>query len=181
MTDPRVRALGLATLAAWLLTAGIGAFMLRTWIAGGGLRRQRATGVGVPPLAVWAGFLATSSVVLAWLDVVIVCGAITLGICMVTLWTPYPVMTPSPEQSPPEQDPSEQRPPEQGRWDRGPLGQRPDDPFTVTDEMIAALLTEPFPARKRRGVNLAPLIPVCHGFAAIATFLLVTLTAASVM
>jgi len=41
--------MGLAALIAWLLTASIGGYMLRTWIARGGLRRQRATGVGVPP------------------------------------------------------------------------------------------------------------------------------------
>src|SRR4029077_7533556 len=41
--------LGLAALIAWLFTAGIGGYMLRTWVARGGLRRQRATGVGVPP------------------------------------------------------------------------------------------------------------------------------------
>jgi hypothetical protein len=44
---------GLAALIAWLLTAGIGGYMLRTWVARGGLRRQRATGVGVPPAVVF--------------------------------------------------------------------------------------------------------------------------------
>jgi hypothetical protein len=48
--------------------------------------------------------------------------------------------------------------------------------FTVTDEMIASLLAEPVPVRRRRG-NLLPLIPLAHGFAALTTFLL-TVTAA---
>ena len=63
---------GLAALIAWLFTASIGGYMLRTWIARGGLRRQRTTGVGVPPgvvfghagaalagLAVWVSYLAS--------------------------------------------------------------------------------------------------------------------------
>ena len=41
--------LAIAALIAWLITVSIGGYMLRTWIARDGLRRQRATGVGVPP------------------------------------------------------------------------------------------------------------------------------------
>jgi len=51
------------------------------------------------------------------------------------------------------------------------------DPFTVTDEMIARLLAEPPPARPRRRLHLLPLIPACHGFAAMTTFLLAVLAA----
>ena len=65
--------IGLAALIAWLLTASIGGYMLRTWVARDGLRRQRATGVGVPPgvvfghasaalvgLTVWISYLAAA-------------------------------------------------------------------------------------------------------------------------
>jgi hypothetical protein len=169
------RPLGLAALIAWLLTAGIGAYMLRTWIARGGLRHQRATGVGVPPavvfghagaaltgLAVWLGFLASGWRPLAWAGAGLVATAITLGICTVTLWTPYPVRTPVP--------------PDPGS---ATGSGEPADTFRVTDEMIARLLAQPFPVRRRRRVHLLPLIPACHGFAAIATFLLALLTAAS--
>ena len=38
-----------ATLISWLLTASMGAFMLRTWLARGGLRRERARVGGLPP------------------------------------------------------------------------------------------------------------------------------------
>ena len=38
-----------ATLISWLLTASLGAFMLRTWLARGGLRRERARTGGLPP------------------------------------------------------------------------------------------------------------------------------------
>src|SRR5580693_2998970 len=107
--------IGLAALIAWLLTAGIGGYMLRTWVARGGLRRQRATGVGVPPavvfghagaalvgLTVWISYLSSGWRPLAWIGVVLVCAAISLGICTVTLWTPYPVR-PDPEAPAPAQ------------------------------------------------------------------------------
>jgi hypothetical protein len=164
--------MGLAALIAWLLTASIGGYMLRTWVARGGLRRQRATGVGVPPgvvfghagvalsgLAVWISYLSSGWHPLAWIGVTLVCAAICLGICTVTLWTPYPVL----------------REPGAGREDL----ERPDehhDVFTVTDEMIASLLAEPVPVRRRR-VHLLPLIPLVHGFGALTTFML-TVTAA---
>jgi hypothetical protein len=164
--------MGLAALIAWLLTASIGGYMLRTWVARGGLRRQRATGVGVPPgvvfghagaalsgLAVWISYLSSGWHPLAWIGVTLVCAAICLGICTVTLWTPYPVF----------------REPDAGREDL----ERSDehhDVFTVTDEMIASLLAEPVPVRRRR-VHLLPLIPLVHGFGALTTFML-TVTAA---
>jgi hypothetical protein len=193
---------GTAALIAWLLTASIGVYMLRTWIARGGLRRQRATGVGVPPgvvfshasaaltgLAVWVGFLASDWRPLAWIGVTLVCTAITLGICTVTLWTPYPVRA----------DPAtegETALAAAGRAGGPGLAAQPDptpgpgaaegtqatqaenpDAFTVTDEMIARLLAEPPAARPRRRVQLLPLIPACHGVAAMTTLLLALLAA----
>ncbi len=81
--------------------------MLRTWVARGGLRAQRATGVGVPPavvfghasaaltgLAVWLSYLGTGWAPLAWLGVGFIATAIMLGICTVTMWTPYPIAVP---------------------------------------------------------------------------------------
>jgi hypothetical protein len=164
--------MGLAALIAWVVTASIGGYMLRTWVARGGLSRQRATGVGVPPgvvfghasaaltgLAVWIGYLISGWHPLAWFGVALVCGAICLGICTVTLWTPYPVRTA-------EIQPAVQL-----------ASAAPPDPFTVTDEMIANLLAEPSAPRPRRKANLLPLIPLVHGFGALTTFLL-TVTAA---
>ena len=169
--------MGLAALIAWLFTASIGGYMLRTWVARGGLRRQRATGVGVPPgvvfghasaaltgLAVWISYLSSGWRPLAWIGVTLACAAICLGICTVTLWTPYPVRPdPGPVQ------------PAQPAQPAGPRGEH-HDMFTVTDEMIASLLAGPPPARRRR-VHLLPLIPLAHGFGALTTFLL-TVTAA---
>jgi hypothetical protein len=168
--------LGLAALLAWLLTVGIGGYMLRTWIAAGGLRRQRATGVGVPPglvfghagaavtgLAIWLGYLGTGWRALAWLGVALVCAAICLGVCTVTLWTPYPVRP-----APGSGDEAADRP--GPARTAAPRATGPLEEVTVTDEMIAGLLAEP-PPRRRTG-PLLPLVPVVHGLAAVATFLL---------
>ena len=100
--------MAIAALVAWVLTASIGVYMLRTWVVRGGLRRQRATGVGVPPavvfghasaalagLAIWAAFVRTKWDPLAWLGVAVITGAVALGVCTVTLWTPYPVVVPA--------------------------------------------------------------------------------------
>lgn len=156
------RPLALAALIAWLLTASLGGYMLRTWVARGGLRVQRATGAGVPPavvfghaavaltgLVVWAIYTRTGWQVLAWLGLALIAAAIVLGICTVTLWTPYPIAVPA----------------------------AAAEDGTVTDEMIASLLANPFPVRRRPRLRLAPLVPVGHGFAALATFMLAMLAA----
>ena len=165
--------MAVAAMIAWVLTASIGAFMLRTWVTRGGLRRQRATGVGVPPavvfghasaaltgLLIWLGFVRTRSDLLAWLGVAVVAGAIALGVCTVTLWTPYPVAVP------PAAAPA-----------AAPKATPAAEPGTVTDEMIAELLADPFPASRRPRLKLAGLVPVAHGFAALATFMLAVLAA----
>ncbi len=79
------RPLAIAAVIAWVLTVSIGVYMLRTWVARGGLHRQRTTGVGVPPLlvfghaaaaltglAIWISFLKTGWDPLAWLGVVLI-------------------------------------------------------------------------------------------------------------
>jgi hypothetical protein len=165
--------MAIAALVAWVLTASIGGYMLRTWVARGGLRRQRATGVGVPPavvfghasaalvgLAAWTGFLKTNWHPLAWLGVALITTAIALGVCTVTLWTPYPVVVPS-AAAPPTAPPA------------APL----TDTLKITDEMIASMLDDPFPARHRPRPKLGPLIPVVHGFGALTTFMLAVFAA----
>jgi hypothetical protein len=179
--------MAIAAAVAWVLTASIGVYMLRTWMARGGLRRQRATGVGVPPavvfghasaaltgLLIWLGFIQTGWDLLAWLGVTVIAGTIALGICTVTLWTPYPVAVPpggSPG-GPPGGFGGEGSPPGAG----GSGGVVP--PASIfTDEMIAGLLADPFPASRRPRLKLAPLIPVTHGLAALTTFMLAVLAA----
>ena len=192
--------LSIAALTAWLLTVSIGAYMLRTWIARGGLRRQRATGVGVPPpvvfghagaalagLTVWVSYLSSGWDPLAWFGVLLIATAITLGICMVTLWTPYPIRPdPGTGQDVPFATAGQLKGPARpdvtlgtaAEGQRAAPAEHPDG-FTVTDQMIAKLLAEPFRVRRRRRLQLLPLIPACHGFAALATFMLAMLAALS--
>src|SRR5271166_1876078 len=161
--------IAIAALVAWVLTASIGVYMLRTWVARGGLRRQRATGVGVPPAVVFGHARA----------------AIALGVCTVTLWTPYPVIVP-----PVVGGPGGWVPPEGEAGGSGPAGsgvspgggvppRQDTDAFKVTDEMIASMLADPFPVRRqpRPRPRLLTLIPVVHGFGALTTFMLTVLAA----
>ena len=167
--------LAIAAVTAWVLTASIGGYMLRTWVARGGLRRQRATGVGVPPalvfghasaalcgLVIWIAFVKTDWDPLAWTGVVLIAAAISLGVCTVTLWTPFPVVVP------PAAAPA-----------ATPEAAPPANAFDVTDEMIASFLAAPAPARHRPRIKLAGLIPVVHGFGALTTFMLAVLAAIS--
>ncbi len=192
--------MAVAALIAWVLTASIGVYMLRTWVARGGLRRQRATGVGVPPavvfghasaaltgLVIWAGFVKTNWEPLAWLGVALITAAIALGVCTVTLWTPYPVVVPVEVGTQESQGgkgglggrlPGGSGPSGSGVSPGGGVSPRED---IVTDEMIASLLADPSPARRRPRLKLLPLIPVVHGFGALITFMLAVLAAISTL
>jgi len=110
--------------------------------------------------------------------VALVCTAICLGICTVTLWTPYPVR--------PDPGAGGEGAPEiraaraaGGQEGRQAAAAGSHDAFTVTDEMIASLLAEPSPPPppRRPRPHLLPLIPLAHGLGALTTFLL-TVTAA---
>ncbi len=95
--------MGIAALVTWLLAAGIGAYMLRTWIARGGPQAQRARGDGLPPVVVyghaclaitglilWITYLAAGVAALAWSAACVIMLVVGLGVAMVTVWTPYP-------------------------------------------------------------------------------------------
>lgn len=178
-----------ATLICWLVTASLGAYMLRTWIARGGLRRERARKDGLPPqlifghatlavtgLVLWGSFTATGVRTLAWLAIVCLMVAVGLGLSTVTLWTPYPARKPGSRQAPSPRDEPAVIVPDTvaGAMD---TGEPPE--FRVTDEMIAQLLADPFPAERNRSLrpDMAVLVPIAHGFLAMATFLLAVTTA----
>ena len=198
-------ALGIATLVSWLLTAGLGAYMLSRLVASGGLRQQRATRGGLSPkvlfghfslagtgLAVWACYVATSWVDLSWVAIGLLMPAIGLGISTVTLWTPFP--RPGPAACDGRQaDPGPAGP--AGSGPGGPGGISPTR--RVTDEMMARALTDdvlasqlidqviasvpahPALAARRPRLPAAALIPAGHGIAAVTTFALAVVTAAS--
>jgi hypothetical protein len=194
-----------ATLISWLVTASLGGFMLHTWLTRGGLHRARGAAGGLPPqlifghataaltgLVTWTAFLASGLRPLAWAAVGLLMAAIGLGLCTVTLWTPYPARRPrAAAEIPPEEWPYRRG---QGTGADWPAGHRPapggttgataaepDDALVieVTDEMIARLLAEPVRARRSRAVQPDPavLVPVAHGFAAIGTFALAVMSA----
>jgi len=166
-----------ATLISWLVTASLGAVMLRTWLVRGGLRRERAKAGGLPPqlifghaaaaitgLLLWAAFVASGLRPLAWVAVALLMVAVGLGLCTVTLWTPYPARRPGERRQSEAQDVP-----------------KPSDPveFAVTDEMITRFLADPGPVPRHRPIRPDPavLVPIAHGFAAIATFSLAVLSA----
>jgi hypothetical protein len=200
-TPEPARTLGFITLITWLLDAVSGGYMLRTWIARGGLRRQRATdalapavvfghfGLASTGLLLWISYLITRWIVLAWLAVGGLVVVIGLGISTVTVWTPYPAHKPEPGAGPPA-----------GHSATGALAEPDAEVIArrVTDEMLTRALTdeallrklvddvianvpaEPTRRARRPAAHLTTLIPAGHGVAALATIILAVLTAASV-
>jgi len=188
---PGHRVLAVVTLISWLLTASIGAYMLGTWIASGGVRKQRAIREGLSPsvvlghaslattgLALWAAYTLTHWAPLAWSAVLVLMPAIGLGLSTVTLLTPYPT------------------PGGAGRPGGGPLAAPAEDVLAsqVTDstlthaltdaalasrlveEVLASAAADPAVPRRAKG-HAAALIPASHGMLALTTFLLAVLSA----
>jgi hypothetical protein len=184
-----------ATLLCWLVTASLGAFMLHTWLARGGLDKERAKAGGLPPplifghaaaavtgLLFWVAFVASGVRPLAWAAVGLLMVAVGLGLCTVTLWTPYPARKPGERRAAGTPDgpwpAAAAEAPDQARAPDAPQpGQQPD--FTVTDEMIAWLMANPAQPRRQGPIrpNPAVLVPIAHGFAAIGTFVLAVTSA----
>ena len=198
------RSLGLAALSTWLFDVVSGLFMLGTWIARGGLHRERTTGDRLAPrvvlghfsiastgLLLWTSFLVTRRVYLAWLAVGLLMLAIGLGISTVTLWTPFPAHRagtgtpagPDPAADRPAADASS-APAEEtltGRLTDEMLNRALTDEVLLAqlvDEVVASAHAAPSRAGQGRRKHLATVIPTGHGIAAIATFLLAVLTAA---
>lgn len=190
------RGLGIAALSTWVVDAVSGAYMLATWIIRGGLRRQRASdrlaprvvfthfGLAGTGLLVWISFLATRWIALAWLAVGLLMLVIGLGISTVTLWTPFPAHRDADAAA--DADSAPQATAAEG----GLTGRLTDETLAraLTDEALLARLIDNVvasvpadpsrPDRKPRP-HLATIVPAGHGLAAIATFLLALLTAAS--
>jgi hypothetical protein len=206
MTTP---GLAIATLIAWLSAGAAGLSMFGSWLRRGGPRHQRSRPDGLPPAVIithlglgalgflaWLTYLVTSLDALAWTAVGLLMPGIGLGICTVTLWSPYPTQ-PGPGTPLPPGD--------AGPGGAGPAtgmlatpaedslaGQLSNDALARTlasealtgrliDEALAGLPPPQGPARPARTSrrHLAPLIPVAHGLAAIVTFVLAVLTAIS--
>jgi len=183
---PSGHALQLYALASWLLTELLGALMLRSWIASGGVRaaRQRPpqademslpvlaghAGLNLAGLICWVCFVLSGARALAFLGLAFMAPAIGLGISTVAIWTPYPASRAEAE-------------PEPARTEPGVLSDSEltrvlaDEQLSekLVDELLRANLA-PSAARKPQW-SLRPLIPLAHGILAIATFLLAVLAA----
>ena len=194
------RTLSFVALVTWLLDAISGGYMLRTWIARGGLRRQRAVdglapavvfshfGLVTTGLLLWISYLVTRLIVLAWLAIGGLVVVIGLGISTVTVWTPYPAHKPRPGNDPPSGHPAT------GAFagpDAEVISRRVTDEMLtraltdevllrrLVDDVIANVPAEPARRVRRPRAHLTTLIPAGHGVAALATIILAVLTAAS--
>ena len=188
------RPLAVATLIAWLLTMAAGGYMLLPFVLGGGLRRQRAAGDRTSPavvlthfglasagLLLWAVYLATSWLPLAWAAVGLLLPVIGFGMATLIVWTigtprsraAAPARTPGTSSAPAE--PSRPGPePSQPGTEPSPAGA----PGQV--QLADAGDEQPAPqaAPKRRPSRWQTVImPITHGLLASATILLALLTA----
>jgi hypothetical protein len=192
-----------------------GRYPAATWPDGGagtGGREQRLPpgviighfSLALTGLLLWALFVVSGWQVLAWSATGVLMPAIGLGVCTVTLWTPYPTY-PDPFAPAAAVGPAGGT----GHARRGSAGtvtgpaggmlagpehdvlaaRLTDEALAraLTDEALATRLTDDVVAQARPGVagrdrrrpkgHLAPLIPVAHGMGALVTFLLAVLTA----
>jgi hypothetical protein len=94
-------ALALAALVSWLITVGLGSWMMARWITRGGFRRARLSRAGLPPslifthfglavagLLAWSAYLATGLAAAAWAGCVLLLPVAGLGMALVSLWLP---------------------------------------------------------------------------------------------
>jgi hypothetical protein len=198
------RTLAFVTLGTWLFDAVSGGYMLRTWIVRGGLRRQRASdrlaprvvfahfGMASTGLLVWASYLVTRWIVLAWLAVGLLMVVIGLGVSTVTVWTPFPAHRADAGTGPndagggrPAHDDAFATPAEEALTG-GPTDEMLNRALTddvllsqLVEEVVARARDAPSRAARRHRAQLAILIPASHGLAAITTMILAVLTAAS--
>lgn len=179
-------ALDITTLASWLSTEALGAFMVRGWITGGGARaaRQRPArpeamsvpvlvghaGLNAAGLLCWIIFVAAGAKPAGWLALALMAPAIGLGISTVAIWTPYPA------------------PRHHGRT----VGARNPAPGVLPDHVVKRALEDDVlsqrlvdellernlvaPPVRTVGWSLRPLVPVGHGALAIITFVLAVLS-----
>jgi hypothetical protein len=91
--------MSIAALITWLITAGLGFFMLVRWATRGGLRKVEGAGTHLPParvfthfglaaagLIVWIIYLITGSVLLAWIAVADLVVVASIGLLMARQW-----------------------------------------------------------------------------------------------
>jgi manganese efflux pump family protein len=161
-------ALDIAALAAWLVTAGSGAYVLGSWISGGGTLRQRADATGSPPavifghfglaltgLVIWIAYLIAGWTALAWIAVGVLLPVAGLGMATVSIGLPG--------RAPAVADGGSTSPAAEGHFSGGGVG--------------TAIIEKAAVGRVSRRSSLAPLVVVGHGLLAFTTIALVMLAA----
>jgi len=96
-------AASLAALAAWIVTAAAGSYLLAGWLLPGGPRRRPALAAGLPPviiishfalalagLGIWIAFMAAGVAALAWAAVGLIVPAAGLGMAALVASLPEP-------------------------------------------------------------------------------------------
>jgi hypothetical protein len=189
------RGLAVATLVSWLITESLGAYMLRSWFASGGMRRRhgRTGGVSLPVMlghaglaftgfVCWVTFVVTAVPLAAWLAIGFLGPGIGFGISTVTVWTPFPANRPDAAEWS-DAAPAEPAPPDQGPSEKSLAATLADETLTsmLVEDTVSRLLASAEPEPRRGPVNFRPLIPAAHGILAITTFLLATLAAVTAL
>ncbi|EHI11642.1 hypothetical protein [Mycolicibacterium thermoresistibile] len=89
--------MGIASLIAWVLTAGGGAFMLAKWVGGGGHRDSTRSalapaavfghfGLAGLGLVLWIVYLVTDNHPIGWIALALLIPVVVLGFAMVRRW-----------------------------------------------------------------------------------------------
>lgn len=185
----------MAALVSWLAAELLGLYMLRSWLASRQAGPPSQPPAGLSPALIvghaglaftgllsWVVFVLTGSAVPAWIAVGLLVPAIGLGISTVTVWTPYPA------RRPPRAGPRASAPAPATAAGAVPATLVSNEMLNralasealtskLVDDLVARMLTEPQPAPRGGRWQLAPLIPVLHGVAALVTVLLAMLAA----
>ena len=176
--------MAVAALVSWLLAESLGAYMLRTWVASGGIRKRHTRdGMSAPVLfghaslaacglSCWVIFLITGAAVPAWLAVGFLAPAIGLGVSTVTVWTPYPVRRAARGAA---AAPATARPISDEMLARALADE--DMTAMLVDDLLAGALSAGHARPRSRARSLEPLVPAVHGVLALVTFLLAMLAA----
>ena len=183
--------MAIAALITWLIAGSAGLYMFRTWLSRGGRRHERSRAGGLPPavifthlslgalgLVAWVSYVSTGWVALAWTAVGLLMPGIGLGICTVTIWTPFPggARPQTGMLATPAEDALAARPSNDALA-------RTLSSEVLTGRLINNMLAglpagQPRPERRSRR-HLAPLVPAAHGVAAFVTFVLAVVSAIS--
>jgi manganese efflux pump family protein len=170
-------ALDIAALAAWLVTAASGAYVLGSWVSGGGTLRQRADATGSPPavifghfglaltgLVIWVAYLIAGWTALAWTAVGVLLPVAGLGMATVSIGLPGRARAIAADGTSPAAE---------GRLSGGGAG--PVVTGTVVTGTVVIEKAET--GRVSRRGSLVPLVIVGHGLLAFTTIALVLLAA----